>query len=80
MTNDTIFVLVDGDVIATGSADQASAVAQTYACDDDDSWGIVFTDANDGPERVLYEHWTDERGRHIAVAHGDEGLAAALTA
>jgi len=82
MTNaaDTIvFLLVDRRVVDHGDIALMEAAAQAHWADATE-WDIAFTDANEESERVLFESWVDEAGQHIVLAHGAQGLAAALTA
>ena len=82
MTNaaDTIvFLLVDRRVVQHGDIALVGAVSEAHWADATD-WNIAYTDANEEPERVLFESWVDADGQHIVLAHGARGLAAALTA
>ena len=78
MGNDyTMFTLLkDGAVVLVGDEGMCWQNCPSYH-EDDDSWTIVYSDINEGPEVMLWETW-EAKGSTWVIARGLRGLREAL--
>lgn len=69
-------LLENGKLVVLGDEGACWDAAPPYH-EDEDSWTIVYSDANEGPEVMLWETW-EANGSTWVIAQGLRGLAAAL--
>lgn len=73
----TMFTLLkDGAVVLVGDERACWDNCPSYH-EDEPSWTIVYSDANEGPEVMLWETW-EAQGSNWVIARGLRGLEEAL--
>mgnify|MGYP003145028226 CR=1 FL=1 len=70
-------LLKNGKIVLLGDEEACWANCPPYH-EDEPSWTITYTDANEGPEEFLYEQW-EAQGATWMIAKDMKGIAAALT-
>ena len=70
-------LLQNGKLVVLGDEGACWAVAPSYH-ENEESWTITYTDANEEEEDFLYESW-EAQGATWMIAKGMKGIAAALT-
>ena len=69
-------LLKDGKLVLLGDEDECWNRAPSYH-ENEDSWTVVYTDANEEEEDFLYESW-EAHGHLWVIAKGIKGLASVL--
>ncbi len=69
-------LLENGKLVVLGDEGACWAVAPSYH-ENEESWTITYTDANEEEEEFLYEQW-EALGSTWTIAKGLKGLAAVL--
>ena len=70
-------LLKNGKLVVLGEEAACWAVAPSYH-ENEESWTITYTDANEEEEEFLYEQW-EAQGATWMIAKDMKGIAAALT-